>query len=179
MSHDLQTVAEFQFLAEAQAARLHLQAEEIPAFIADAETVTADWFLGNAIGYIKLQVPGDRAEAARAALQRRRRTPRDGEEDARSTPKDSPCLACGAVIPNSRRACPQCGWSYESDDSDAAPPPGRPVEPQAEIFPSSSGMARLRSWKKPVLLVMLAPVVLSALVLLLEILRGISRMLVP
>jgi hypothetical protein len=64
MTDDLVTVGQYQFLAEAEAARMHLDAEGIPAFLSDAETVNMDWLLGNAIGYIKLAVPRGQADAA-------------------------------------------------------------------------------------------------------------------
>src|ERR1700730_9651413 len=68
MADDLLTVATFEFLPLAEAARAHLIAEGIPAFLSDAETVYMAWSLGNALGYIKLQVPEAQAERARRIL---------------------------------------------------------------------------------------------------------------
>src|SRR5271155_5604438 len=59
------TVAHYPFRTTAEAARLSLDAEGIPVFLSDAEIVDMDWLLGNALGWIKLQVPA--AEAGRAA----------------------------------------------------------------------------------------------------------------
>src|SRR4051794_7971060 len=59
--------------------------------------MTMDWLLGNATGYVKLQVPADRAEAARAALEsiRSRRQLADDSGDLAA----AACLACGADMP--------------------------------------------------------------------------------
>ena len=58
-------VAHYPFRTAAEAARLRLEAEGIPAFLSDAEVVDMNWFLGNALGWIKVLVPA--AEAERAA----------------------------------------------------------------------------------------------------------------
>ena len=59
------TVAHYPFRTAAEAARLRLEAEDIPAFLSDAEVMDMNWLLGNALGWIKLQVPA--ADAGRAA----------------------------------------------------------------------------------------------------------------
>ncbi len=64
------TVAHYPFRTAAEAARLNLEAEGMPAFLSDAETVDMDWLLGNALGWIKLQVPAADAERAAAILRR-------------------------------------------------------------------------------------------------------------
>ncbi len=69
MADKLVTIASFRFLAEAEAARMHLEGAGVPAFLSDKEVVNIDWLLGNAIGYIKLQVPESQAEAAQAILE--------------------------------------------------------------------------------------------------------------
>jgi len=58
-------VAHYPFRTAAEAARLRLEAEGIPAFLSDAEAVDMNWFLANALGWIKVLVPA--AEAERAA----------------------------------------------------------------------------------------------------------------
>jgi len=63
------TVAYFPFRTAAEAARLRLDAEGIPAFLSDVEIVDMDWLLGNALGWIKLNVPAAEAERAAAILQ--------------------------------------------------------------------------------------------------------------
>ncbi len=59
------TVAHYPFRTAAEAARLRLEAEGIPAFLSDTEVLDMNWLLGNALGWIKLQVPA--ADAERAA----------------------------------------------------------------------------------------------------------------
>jgi len=52
VADELLTVANFEFLPQAELACARLKAEGIQAFLIDAETVYMDWFLGNALGYI-------------------------------------------------------------------------------------------------------------------------------
>jgi hypothetical protein len=54
-------VADYPFRTAAEAARLRLDAEGIPAFLSDAETVDMNWFLANALGWIKVLVPAAEA----------------------------------------------------------------------------------------------------------------------
>lgn len=119
MSLDLVTVATFRILLEAEVAKLRLEAEGLTTFLTDAETVNMDWFLGNAVGNIKLQVPSPQAEAAAALLEEMRgdqmkRDEQDGEAET------DVCLACGAALPEEQSRCGACGWSYRSGE-DAEP----------------------------------------------------------
>ena len=68
MADELVTVATFEVLPPAELTCARLKAAGIPAFLADAETVYMDWALGNALGYIKLQVPRAQAEKALTLL---------------------------------------------------------------------------------------------------------------
>jgi hypothetical protein len=68
MSDQLVTVESYQFLPEAEAVRMHLESEGLSAHLADAEAVSTEWVLANAIGNIKLRVPESQADAARAVL---------------------------------------------------------------------------------------------------------------
>jgi hypothetical protein len=61
-------VAHYPFRTGAEAARLRLEAEGIPAFLSDAEVIDMNWFLADAIGWIKLVVPAAEAELAAAIL---------------------------------------------------------------------------------------------------------------
>ena len=65
---ELVVVAHYPFRTAAEAARLRLEAEGIPAFLSDAETVNMNWFLANALGWIKVLVPAAEAERAAAIL---------------------------------------------------------------------------------------------------------------
>jgi rubrerythrin len=120
MSDEFVTVATYPTLPEAEAARLMLETEGIPAMLSDAEIVNMDWLLGNAVGYIKLRVPPQQAETAFRLLgqidDERRRRRAEAEEDVdtgRPVSDDMVCLACGAAMPEDEDRCPVCGWSYD------------------------------------------------------------------
>src|SRR5205085_12654012 len=99
MTDKLVTVDSFQFLPEAEAARMQLEAEGIRSFLANAQTVTTDWFLGNAIGYIQLQVAADQAEAAQAILENMHALQKLHETESGEEVEIPACLSCGAEIP--------------------------------------------------------------------------------
>jgi hypothetical protein len=119
MSDEFLTVATFATVPEAEAARLMFESEGIPAILTDAEIVNMDWLLGTAVGYVKVQVPPSKAEAASALLERieaerrrRRAEAADPEDDAWPLSDDLACLACGTEMPEDEHRCPTCGWSY-------------------------------------------------------------------
>jgi hypothetical protein len=121
MSDTFVTVATFTTLPEAEAAKLHVEAEGIPANVVDAEIVSMDWLLGNAVGYIKLQVPASRADTAASILEQKSEERRLRREANESDVDDDLCLACGAAM-SGASVCPACGWSWngssvEADDS--------------------------------------------------------------
>jgi hypothetical protein len=62
------TVARFPTPHEAHLARLRLEASGIEAFVVDEHVNSLMPLYGPAVGYVKLQVAGDDAEAAREAL---------------------------------------------------------------------------------------------------------------
>lgn len=117
MPDELVTLATYRYAPKAESAKWVLEQEGIQAFVADANLVTNDWFLGNAIGYIKLQVPKEQAEAALAIL---RGKPRLLDEAGAETEEDSPdvCLDCGQLLPEDANQCPSCGWSYNAEESE-------------------------------------------------------------
>ena len=111
---ELVTIATFSFPYQAEAAKLHLGEAGIGAFLADFETVTMDWLLGNAIGNIKVQVPRADVEAARAVLADR--TPPAAADTDDDDSGVTQCLSCGREIPEQDSACPACGWSYTEEN---------------------------------------------------------------
>jgi hypothetical protein len=121
MADDFVTVATFTNLPEAEAAKLHIESNGIPAKVTDAEIVSMDWLLGNAVGNVKLQVPQSHAEAAASLLEvianERRKRREAASDDDWDAPDDDLCLACGAAMENAER-CPQCGWSWSEGTSD-------------------------------------------------------------
>lgn len=120
MDYELVTVATFRFLPEAEVSKLHLEAEGLTPFLADAETVSTDWFLGNAVGNIKLQVPNSQAATATALLEKVRNTDR-GQSKLPEDVEGNVCLSCGAALPEEQSRCAACGWSY-ADGQDSYEP---------------------------------------------------------
>jgi len=115
MADDLVTVATYRFTAKAEFAKWALEQEGISAFVSDGNLVTADWFFGNAIGYVKLQVPRSQAEAALDVFDRNSGL-LDGPNTDEAEDAPDKCLACGEPLPNESDRCASCGWSYETGD---------------------------------------------------------------
>lgn len=115
MAEDFITVATFSTLPEAEAARLHLETEGLPTILMDAEIVSMDWLLGNAVGNVKLQVPVSRADQALALLRQveeERAKRREAAADDWESTDDELCLACGSEMPEDESRCENCGWSW-------------------------------------------------------------------
>ena len=53
----LATIATYSFPYEAHIAKARLDAEGIPAFVADEQTINMQWLYSNAMGGVRLQVP--------------------------------------------------------------------------------------------------------------------------
>jgi hypothetical protein len=87
------TIAAYPSRTMAEAVRLRLENEGLSPILADAETVDMDWFLDNAIGGIKVQVPRSEADRASTTLRgiegqirRSRRTHRPHVRDSDESP---------------------------------------------------------------------------------------------
>jgi hypothetical protein len=103
---DLVTVDSFRVLPEAEAAKLHLEAAGIRAFLAESEAVDMDWLAGNPFWNVKLEVARGDAERAAALLGELRTRWRESAE----TPEGSDslvCLACGARCLKRHRSAPR------------------------------------------------------------------------
>jgi hypothetical protein len=61
-------VQSFSFPYEAQIAKTQLEAAEIPARIENEHTINMDWLYSNALGGVRLLVPENYAEEAKALL---------------------------------------------------------------------------------------------------------------
>lgn len=183
--NDYVTVESFQLLPLAESARLVLESEGIDVYLADKETVSTDWALGNAIGYIKLQVPPAQVEAANAALQRMRSERAARESDVDASDK---CLACGAPFQRSQTTCAECGWSFADDTTDDVRGAGEDDnETAADAFESSPAIdnsneeegaklsnAMLRL--KPLMVsLILIPVAVGTAIVLLSLFGGLFR----
>lgn len=139
------TIEKYEFLPEADAIRMHLEGEGIPATLADKETVSTEWALGNAVGYIKLQVPAEFEAQARTILQElttRRKTRKAGMEGATNR-----CLSCDAEMTADQTACPKCGWSYgEPDEVEQAVTAEREAATQPGVLEGLRSLKTLTIW---------------------------------
>jgi rRNA maturation endonuclease Nob1 len=107
MPRDFVTLMTFLNVADAEVKRLLLEEEGIKTYLTDAEIVSMDWLLGNAVGSIKLQVATADAERAVDIL-------KNAPPSTPASPgKDNQCLACGAMMTEDEDVCPKCGWTYE------------------------------------------------------------------
>lgn len=64
----LVTVARFSKPMEAQILRMRLEADGIPAVIADENMIRVNWFLSNALGGVRVQVPSRRLQEAHEVM---------------------------------------------------------------------------------------------------------------
>jgi len=62
------TIASFSHAHEAHIALARLEADGIPAFIADEHTITMQWLYSNALGGVKINVPENYVQEAREIL---------------------------------------------------------------------------------------------------------------
>lgn len=113
MSLDLVTIASFRFIHEAELAKARLEEEDIAVFIADAEIVGMNVLLGEAVGYIKLQVPRTSVVRAKAILERPGAPGQMANSETLPDSADMTCLACGKPMAPEDSRCGSCGWSYQ------------------------------------------------------------------
>lgn len=112
MSDRLVTLATYRFAFNAELAARELGQHGFEAFVADANLVTADYFLGSAVGFIKLQAASSQAEAALAFLNEHPELlDQVRPEDADAGGPDK-CLACREPMAEETERCAACGWSY-------------------------------------------------------------------
>ncbi len=160
MAVELVTIERFPAVPDAEAARDLLTDQGIPAFLADEQTINVNWLLGNAIGYIKLQVPSDQVEEARSVLREQQgvaRLRRRGPEEGGATA----CLACGAAIPPNQKDCPSCGWSYGDDVGSQQIDLGA-ADDELDADDQPLALDRFRHMKRAVIWFILAPSVILA-----------------
>ena len=120
MDRHFVTIGDCGLLSEAETYKVLLLQEGFEVFLRDAELANTNWFMGNAYGYIKIQVPNDQAEAAATFLQKLRdkhRARQDADADA-DTNSGEVCLACGAEMTPTETTCQACGWSYGTSQED-------------------------------------------------------------
>jgi hypothetical protein len=113
MTAELVTVRQCLNVNEAELAKMELEANGIRAYIADETIVAMDLLIGNAVGWIKVQVDAADADAAKEVLGALERlTVAETVADEKET---DVCLACGARLEENRSTCARCGWSYAQD----------------------------------------------------------------
>lgn len=158
MSDRFVTLESYQFLPEAEAVRMHLASEGINAYLADSETVSTEWSLGNAVGYIKLQVPQYQWDQARDLVEelRQRRHERDLSPESDAIGR---CLACNASLSPNQSKCEQCGWTYADADD-----PSDEFTDDAQLADAmgseGSVLENLRVIKKPIMMIFVTPLLL-------------------
>ena len=87
-------IASFSFPHEAHIAKASLEAANIPASIADEHTINMDWLYCNAIGGVRLFVPVEYEEEARALIEQDFSNIVD-KEFAEIIEEKKTCLSCG------------------------------------------------------------------------------------
>ena len=106
MAESLIPIATFSRHIEAELARSKLEAEGLPAFVADSNIVRLNWFLSGAVGGAKVLV---RAQDESRALEILQEDPQSAQEALREVFGD-----------DLEDRCPQCGSSETRTQSAAA-----------------------------------------------------------
>ena len=124
MSEKLVTVASFATPFEAQVAKNRLEAEGIPAFLGDEESVGNLWHLGMALGGVKLMVSDDHIQKAmdlltilpEEELAETDPDPDSGEADSEAIQEAWTCPQCGNRVTADQGFCPSCDSSGDEPD---------------------------------------------------------------
>jgi Putative prokaryotic signal transducing protein len=143
LSDKLVTVATFSTPFEARVAKNRLEAEGIPVFLGDEESVGNLWHLGFALGGVKLQVSDDYIQRAMELLT----TPPleeeiEAESDAGESPADSEaiqaawtCPQCGNQVTADQGFCTVCGSAGDEADEDTITRPRNDSSEMTEDVP--------------------------------------------
>ena len=92
--NNLVTIETYTYVGQADVARAELEKAGIQAFLADDNLIQMDWFLGNAVGGVKLQVAEEDAEDALQIIEQIKRRRNDS-----TLPKISfDCENCGKPL---------------------------------------------------------------------------------
>jgi hypothetical protein len=167
----LVTLQTFEFLPEAELAREFLAEEGFTPLLTDAEVVAMNWLLGNAVGYIKLQVPTDQAAEARDSLLRHRHA-RGKEQYAATAIGDG--SGHGSRLSETADAHEPHGVV-----TDLAGEGGREIEPEAEGEEEDNAadetylLENFRQLKRPVIWFLLSGPILAFGALIVLLIAGI------
>jgi hypothetical protein len=90
----LVTCAQFIEPVEAQIVRARLESEGIPAFVADELLVTANWPISTALGGVRVQVPSEYLDEAKAIIAAYFAGELSADVDAETGSEPPKCPAC-------------------------------------------------------------------------------------
>jgi hypothetical protein len=116
----LKTIASFLTPGDAEVARLVLEDAGISTTLENATTVGMLWYYGNAVGWVKLQVPEASAQRAREILEQK-------TGDSGTIRFTRTCPKCGADLPAEFEVCWSCQSPLSEDAAEAQPAPQMPV----------------------------------------------------
>lgn len=131
---DLVTVGTYPNEQEASIAKATLAEEGINAFLLGDHSATMLWYVGSALGGVRLQVATGDAERARHLLQD------DGDNDEPPPARPWTCAECGEKVDAGFAVCWSCGGTVAKPDEDAdterdvpSPPPAERLEPELDL----------------------------------------------
>ncbi len=110
MEPKLTTLCTYPSSIQAETVKWALEQEGITTFVADSNTITADWLLGPAVGWVKVQVAEADAVAALAVLEKHPNLLKTYFEPKLEVA--SVCLSCEAAMEEADETCVACGWSF-------------------------------------------------------------------
>jgi len=168
MTEELVIIASYEFVAEAEIAQMVLRENGIDAFLRDQSILAMDWLLGNAIGYVKLQVPQSQVETA-VALLATLKADSTGKSEANAA-NSHVCATCGLVLGDHADPCPACSETDDEeeldvaddqDDDDPSEEFVREHDEETEDEEHRGLMSRARALKKPFFLAWLLPALIA------------------
>jgi hypothetical protein len=187
--NEIVTIARFRDLPQAELACGKLEAEGIPAFLADHNLVGLSWIYSNAVGGIRLQVMREHMAEARMILNTDYSSAlTNTDAAATAVDRDISCSECGSTrvrqsklrrksaavsillnLPilfwGTRLTCDQCGHCWRPGQS-YKPFPDIPAAVDSDELKYSSGVNAERSWRDDVARVVLILMCLLALAML-------------
>ena len=174
MTDELVTIGSYEFVAEAEVAQMFLRENGVNAFLRDQSIIAMDWLLGNAIGYVKLQVPQSQFETARELLAT---LTEDSTADGEGTSvRSRVCSSCGLALDGVTEICPACS---EADTESEPVSSDRQSEAGAEWDDDEEErhgiMSRVRSLKRPIFWLWLLPILCGLALAAVAVLQSLLR----
>jgi hypothetical protein len=143
MSSPLKTIANFLTPEDAEVARVALENEGVPAFLEGVTTIGMLWYLGNAIGWVKLQVMEEDEKRAREILSQK-------TDDLENVSLDVlVCPKCGVDIPPGFEVCWKCQSPLEGEKeaNRLEPPTISPGEQDQELAVKETDPGDAMAWR--------------------------------